>query len=137
MNWCARAGFDSTWLSVVESGVDVSERRAVAGVKRGATALCDGGADGSEVSDVVILGSGVGWMSPGATGFGMLAPTMRGSTERATAGRTNQLFWAPRLGIKLALAHGLVCGHGGMPVLEPNVLPGNSSDGTEKYVKGS
>lgn len=65
-NWCARAGCDSIWLSVVELGVEVSERIS-SGSRPDDTADCVCDADRSVVSAVLASRSGVEAMSPGAT----------------------------------------------------------------------
>lgn len=62
-NWCARAGWATISASIVESGVETSERSC--------SAMCSGtlgaGDEGSLVSVAVTLRSGVASMSPGAT----------------------------------------------------------------------
>lgn len=61
-NWCARAALERIWLSVVELGVEVSERRASASTRR------DGIEAGVCVGGVAGLGdSAPASMSPGAT----------------------------------------------------------------------
>lgn len=65
-NWCARAALDRIWLSVVELGVEVSERRASAWTRR------DGIGAGVCVGGVVLLGvSAPASMSPGRLGSGI------------------------------------------------------------------
>lgn len=65
-NWWARAGCESTWASVAELGVEVSERRAWACARR--VGVDDKPVEeGSAVSVALILRSGVATMSPGAT----------------------------------------------------------------------
>lgn len=62
-NWCARAAWDRISLSLVELGVEVSERRASAGVRR------DSIEAGTCVGGVMMPGvSAPASISPGATG---------------------------------------------------------------------
>lgn len=78
MNWWAREGWETSCCSVVESGVEISERRFSCSCSWMVAVVVEGrgfepDAEGSEVSEDEILRSGVAWMSPGATVLVLLA----------------------------------------------------------------